>query len=117
MIPVTSREPVQALYQELKRSKDKWEKNGIQAIYRIADCHTPRQISNATFDGHRLAREFDSPHPQYPLPWIRERQLWGAETVPKPGDARPQVEVGSWSSTPSPCPDACLCRGFSSPPL
>ncbi|GHU07633.1 NADH:flavin oxidoreductase [Betaproteobacteria bacterium] len=93
VILVTSREPVQALYQELKRRKDEWEKNGIQAIYRIGDCHTPRQISNATFDGHRLAREFDSPHPQYPLPWIRERQLWGAETVPKLGDARPGTEM------------------------
>jgi dimethylamine/trimethylamine dehydrogenase len=93
LILVTSREPIQSLYQELKRRKGEWEKNGLQAVYRIGDCHTPRQISNATFDGHRLAREFDGPHPQYPLPWIRERQLWGAETVPKLGDERPQAEV------------------------
>jgi len=38
---------------------------------------------HAIFDGHRLAREFDSPHPQYPLPFIRERQVWGHETFPK----------------------------------
>jgi hypothetical protein len=30
----------------------------------------------------RLAREFDRPHPAHPLPWIRERQLWGAEAAP-----------------------------------
>jgi dimethylamine/trimethylamine dehydrogenase len=93
VILVTAREPVQELYRELKSRKGEWEKNGVQAVYRIGDCYAPRQISNATFDGHRLAREFDSPNPQYPLPWIRERQLWGAETVPKLGDARPQVEV------------------------
>ena len=44
-------------------------------MYRIGDCHAPRQILNAIFDGHRLAREFDSLHPQYPLPFIRERRL------------------------------------------
>lgn len=32
--------------------------------------------------GLKCAREFASPHPERPLPWIRERQLWGAETVP-----------------------------------
>ena len=31
--------------------------------------------------GLKCAREFASPHPERPLPWIRERQLWGAETV------------------------------------
>jgi hypothetical protein len=60
---------------------------------RFGDCHAPRQILNAIFDGHRLAREFDSPHPQYPLPFIRERQVWGHETFPKRGDARPGVEL------------------------
>ncbi|MDR1888922.1 MAG: FAD-dependent oxidoreductase [Zoogloeaceae bacterium] len=93
VILVTARKPLQALYVELKRRKDEWEKNGLEAVYRVGDCYAPRQISNAIFDGHRLAREFDSPHPQYPLPWIRERQLWGAETVPKLGDARPIVDV------------------------
>jgi dimethylamine/trimethylamine dehydrogenase len=46
---------------------------------------------NAIFDGHRLAREFESLHPQYPLPFIRERQIWGRETYPKLGDARPSL--------------------------
>jgi dimethylamine/trimethylamine dehydrogenase len=82
VILVTSRVPNHDLYQELKQRKSEWEENGIEAIYRVGDCHAPRQISDAVFDGHRLAREFDSPNPQYPLPWIRERQLWGSETVP-----------------------------------
>jgi hypothetical protein len=33
---------------------------------------------DAIFDGHRLAREIDSPDPAIPLPFIRERRLWGA---------------------------------------
>jgi dimethylamine/trimethylamine dehydrogenase len=40
------------------------------------------------------AREFDSPHPAHPLPWIRERQLWGGRTVPMLGDPRVDVEAG-----------------------
>ena len=32
--------------------------------------------------------------PAYPLPWIRERQLWGGPTVPKLGDPRVNVEAG-----------------------
>ena len=93
VILVTAREPISDLYAELKRRRSEWEKNDLQAVYRVGDCVAPLQISGATFSGHRLAREFDSPHPQYPLPWIRERQLWGATTIPALGDARPEVEV------------------------
>ena len=50
-------------------------------------------LDQALWDAHRLAREFDSPHPAYPLPWIRERQLWGSPTVPKLGDPRVDVEA------------------------
>ena len=93
VILVTSRVPNHELFHELKARRGEWASNDIQAIYRVGDCVAPRQISDAIFDGHRLAREFDSPHPQYPLPWIRERQLWGAETVPALGDSRPDVET------------------------
>ena len=46
--------------------------------YRTGDCRAPRQFMGAIFDAHRLAREFDSPHPERPLPWIRERRIWDA---------------------------------------
>lgn len=92
VVLVTSRVPNSELFAELKARKSEWAANDIQDIYRVGDCYAPRQISNAIFDGHRLAREFDSEHPQYPLPWIRERQLWGAPTVPALGDVRPLVE-------------------------
>jgi len=92
LVLVTSRVPNGELFAELKRRRAEWTQNEIQAVYRIGDCHAPRQALNAIFDGHRLAREFESPHPQYPLPFIRERQVWGHETYPKLGDARPVVE-------------------------
>jgi dimethylamine/trimethylamine dehydrogenase len=43
----------------------------------IGDASAPRMIVDSIFDGHRLAREIDSPHPEMPLPFIRERRLWG----------------------------------------
>lgn len=92
VILLTSRQSDSALYRELKERRAEWEKNGVEAIYQIGDCKAPMQALQAMFEGHRLAREFDSPHPQYPLPWIRERQLWGAGTVPALGDPRPVVE-------------------------
>jgi dimethylamine/trimethylamine dehydrogenase len=92
VILVTSRLPNHELFMELKRRRGEWAGNGLQAVYCIGDCQAPRQISDVTFSGHRLAREFDSPHPQYPLPWIRERQLWGAQTIPALGDSRPVTE-------------------------
>ena len=51
------------------------EREGIEAVYRIGDCVAPRLIADAIFDGHRLAREIDSPDPARPLPYLRERPL------------------------------------------
>ena len=77
------------LFAELKRRKSEWAKNEIKAIYHVGDCYAPRLIADSVFDGHRLAREFESANPQHPLPWIRERQVWGNETFPKRGDLHP----------------------------
>ena len=48
---------------------------GVEAVYAIGDCVAPRLIADAIFDGHRLAREIDSPDPSRPLPYLRERPL------------------------------------------
>lgn len=93
VILVTSRVSHNELYNELKARKDEWAKNDIQDIFQIGDCKAPMQALQAMFEGHRLAREFDSPHPAYPLPWIRERQVWGHDTFPKLGDERPKAEM------------------------
>ena len=38
----------------------------------IGDAVAPRIISEAVFDGHRLAREIDQPDPDRPVPYLRE---------------------------------------------
>jgi dimethylamine/trimethylamine dehydrogenase len=94
VILVTSRRSDDTLWRELKARKAEWPANDIQEIFRVGDCKAPAQLNQAIWDAHRLAREFDSPHPAQPLPWIRERQLWGSPTVPKLGDPRVKVEAG-----------------------
>jgi len=93
LIIVTSRVSNDSLYRELVERKSEWEEEDIEGIYQTGDCYVPRHLMNAIWDGHRMGREIDSPHPQYPLPYIRERQIWGHETYPKLGDERPKVEV------------------------
>jgi dimethylamine/trimethylamine dehydrogenase len=83
IILCTARNSNDGLFRELKARHAEWAGQEIQAVYQIGDCHAPRLIANCIFDGHRLAREFESEDPQYPLPWIRERQVWGHETFPK----------------------------------
>jgi len=73
----TARVPRTSLYTELKARHSEWAKEGLQAVYRVGDCHAPRLIPEAIFDGHRLAREFESDNPQQPLPYLRERSIWG----------------------------------------
>ena len=65
------------LYRELKSDPAGSTQEGIEALYLIGDASAPRMIVDSIFDGHRLAREIDSPHPEMPLPFIRERRLWG----------------------------------------
>jgi dimethylamine/trimethylamine dehydrogenase len=65
------------LYRELKSDAAALEREGIEGLYIIGDASAPRMIVDSIFDGHRLAREIDSPNPAMPLPFIRERRLWG----------------------------------------
>jgi dimethylamine/trimethylamine dehydrogenase len=57
-------------------------------------------IPDCIFDGHRLAREIDSPNPAMPLPFIRERRLWGdtsnadfEDALLNTPDVEPMVQV------------------------
>jgi dimethylamine/trimethylamine dehydrogenase len=54
---------------------------GIEAVYRIGDCVAPRMISEAIFDGHRLAREIDGTDPSIALPFDRERNVPDVDPV------------------------------------
>jgi len=37
------------------------------------------------FDGHRVAREFETSNPERPLSIIRERRIWGQPVFPERG--------------------------------
>ena len=73
VVLVTQRLSEEALYLELKAAEDTLADEGIEALYRIGDCVSPRIIAEAIFDGHRLGREIDSENPAIPLPYKRER--------------------------------------------
>jgi dimethylamine/trimethylamine dehydrogenase len=64
-----------ALYRGLIARRADWEANEISAVHRVGDCVRPHFIADAIFSGHRLAREIDSPNPDQPLPFIRERRI------------------------------------------
>ena len=61
-------------------------KPGLEVVVRSGDCLAPRYLADAIFDGHRIAREFESDNPERPRAIIRERQIWGHEDFPKLGD-------------------------------
>jgi dimethylamine/trimethylamine dehydrogenase len=75
VVLVTQRVSDDALYRELVGQPEALQREGNEAVYRIGDCVAPRLIADAIFDGHRLAREIDSPDPARPLPYLRERPL------------------------------------------
>jgi dimethylamine/trimethylamine dehydrogenase len=80
VVLVTQRLSNEALYLELKAGAETLADEGIEALYRIGDCVSPRIIAEAIFDGHRLGREIDSENPAIPLPYKRERLV--LESVP-----------------------------------
>jgi dimethylamine/trimethylamine dehydrogenase len=75
VVLVTQRLSDDALYRELAADAAALEAEGVEAVYRIGDCVSPRLVADAIFDGHRLAREIDSDNPAVPLPHRRELPL------------------------------------------
>ena len=87
VILCTARESKRGLYDDLVALKPRWSEAGLTTVVRSGDCLAPRVLADAIFDGHRIAREFESANPERPKAIIRERQIWGNETYPKLGDA------------------------------
>jgi dimethylamine/trimethylamine dehydrogenase len=56
LVPVTSREPQDQLWQELSA-----QPSGLKKLVRIGDCRAPGLIATAVYDGHRAARELLAP--------------------------------------------------------
>lgn len=63
LVLVTHQSPDDALYRELTSDPDALAAAGIETVHLIGDAQSPRWISEAVFDGHRLARELDLPDP------------------------------------------------------
>ena len=82
----TAREAKTELYDGVMALKPRWREAGLETVVRSGDCLAPRYLADAIFDGHRIAREFESANPERPRAIIRERQIWGHETFPKLGD-------------------------------
>ncbi|QFR01652.1 NAD(P)-binding protein [Streptomyces phaeolivaceus] len=77
VVMVTQRVPDTSLHDALAADPAGLERAGITKLLRIGDCLVPRPIADAAFDGHRVAREFDSPDPGTPQTFIRERRVVG----------------------------------------
>lgn len=67
VVLVTQRVSNDALYHQLLADREKLQEEMIDAVYRIGDCVAPRTFADVIFDGHRLAREIDSPNPAVAL--------------------------------------------------
>ena len=82
LVLVTGRHSNDSLYRELKARSGEWDKNGVKDVYLIGDAEAPRLIADATFTGHRLAREIEEANAQLPLPYRREVAVWGTAHLP-----------------------------------
>lgn len=72
VITVTSRLPVDDLWQSLQARHADWADAGVKSVTRIGDCLAPGTIAAANFSGHLFAREFDAaPNPDL-VPFQRE---------------------------------------------
>ena len=72
IVLVTQQASDDRLYRELTRDSAALDRAQIRAAYLIGDAVAPRMISEAIFDGHRLAREIDRPDAAVPAPFRRE---------------------------------------------
>jgi dimethylamine/trimethylamine dehydrogenase len=75
VVLITARRSRDELYWELLRDSES-AGGGVLAVFRVGDSAAPRLLADAIFDGHRLGRELDSPHPARPLAYRRERAVW-----------------------------------------
>jgi dimethylamine/trimethylamine dehydrogenase len=72
VVVVSLRMPNDALYHELAADAAALAAAGIESVTRIGDCLVPGTIAAAVQDGHRYAREFETP-PLDEVPFKRER--------------------------------------------
>jgi dimethylamine/trimethylamine dehydrogenase len=71
LVMVTSRQPNDGLFYDLKADPTKLADAGIKSVKRIGDAYGPGLIAAAVWSGHRYARELDGP-PVGDVPLKRE---------------------------------------------
>jgi dimethylamine/trimethylamine dehydrogenase len=82
LVLVTGRHSNPGLFHGIKSRQSEWAQNGVKDVYLIGDAEAPRLIADATFSGHRLAREIEEANAQLPLPYKRETAVWGVAHLP-----------------------------------
>ncbi|MBK6436205.1 MAG: FAD-dependent oxidoreductase [Rhodanobacteraceae bacterium] len=74
LLPVTMRDPDDALYQALMARAIEWPDTGVVEVQCIGDAFAPGTIAAAVYSGHKAARAFDEPRPDDDaVPFLRER--------------------------------------------
>jgi dimethylamine/trimethylamine dehydrogenase len=73
VVLATARRSDDALFRTLRADPGALARAGIEAVHRVGDCAAPRLLADCIFDAHRLARELESPRPDRPLAYRRER--------------------------------------------
>lgn len=61
IIPVTPRQSIDDLYQELLDVSDQWSDNNVKSVTRMGDCYAPGTIVMAVYAGHQYARNLEMP--------------------------------------------------------
>jgi len=56
LVPVTARQPNEALWHELKSAESRWRDLGVNSVSRIGDGFAPGLIAAAVYAGHQYAR-------------------------------------------------------------
>lgn len=79
IVPVTSRQSVDDLYQELLAATDQWSDNNIKSVSRIGDCYAPGTIAMAVYAGHEYARNLEQPI-DHDAPFKRENDFIADKT-------------------------------------
>ena len=75
VVLVTQRVSDVGLFEQLVADQAALAAAGVESVFRIGDCVSPRMLPEIVFDGHRLGREIDFEDPAKPAPHKREHAL------------------------------------------
>ncbi|HRG15884.1 MAG TPA: FAD-dependent oxidoreductase [Pseudomonadota bacterium] len=74
LLPVTMRDPDDALYQALMTRAPEWADAGVREVHCVGDAFAPGTVAAAVYSGHKAARAFDEPEVDLDaVPFKRER--------------------------------------------